>query len=111
MKLAAPPPVVRCDLIRTSPFPREDHSDMTVLSSHRLLHTLVLIAALGVLARPARAELEECRLLRQPDIQGDRIVFVYGGDLWTVPRRGGVAVRVTTHEGVERAPKFSPDGK
>src|SRR5689334_17930620 len=34
-------------------------------------------------AAPAFA-LEECRLLRQPDIQGDRIVFVYAGDLWTV---------------------------
>jgi tricorn protease len=55
--------------------------------------------------------LEECRLLRQPDIQGDRIVFVYAGDLWTVSRAGGVALRLTTHEGLERFPKLSPDGK
>jgi len=55
--------------------------------------------------------LEECRLLRQPDIQGDRIVFVYAGDLWTVARSGGVAARLTTHEGLERFPKFSPDGR
>jgi tricorn protease len=79
----------------------------------RPLAVSVLLAAAAALlpVRPARAELAECRLLRQPDIQGDRIAFVYGGDLWTVPRAGGVATRLTTHEGVERFPKFSPDGK
>ena len=47
----------------------------------------------------------------QPDIQGDRIVFVYAGDLWTVARAGGTAPRLTTHEGIESFPKFSPDGQ
>jgi tricorn protease len=55
--------------------------------------------------------LEECKLLRQPDIQGDRIVFVYAGDLWTVGRGGGVAARLTAHAGVEIWPKLSPDGR
>src|SRR5437867_4963255 len=63
----------------------------------------------GSAGSPAPA-LEECRLLRQPDIHGDRIVFVYAGDLWTVSRAGGVAARLTTHEGIEHFPKFSPDG-
>src|SRR5215475_5790215 len=54
--------------------------------------------------------LEECRLMRMPDIQGDHIVFVYAGDLWTLPRAGGVAQRLTTHEGLEIFPKLSPDG-
>src|SRR5262245_43062121 len=72
---------------------------------------LAVAATLAFLASPALAALEECRLLRQPDIQGDRIVFVYGGDLWTVARSGGVASRLTSHEGVEVFPKFSPDGK
>ncbi|HKQ98933.1 MAG TPA: S41 family peptidase [Candidatus Polarisedimenticolia bacterium] len=75
----------------------------------RLLCAAAVVVALAG-ARPARA-LEECRLLRQPDIQGDRIVFVYAGDLWTVPRAGGVAARLTTHDGLERFPKLSPDGK
>jgi tricorn protease len=70
---------------------------------------IVLLALLGA-AAPAAA-LEECRLLRQPDIQGDRIVFVYAGDLWTVARAGGVAVRLTSHEGQEVFPKLSPDGR
>src|SRR5262249_12758878 len=72
----------------------------------------VLAAALALASFAPRAHaLEECRLLRQPDIQGDRIVFVYGGDLWTVARAGGVAARLTSHEGVEAWPKISPDGQ
>ena len=51
------------------------------------------------------------RLLRQPDIHGDRIAFVYGGDLWTVPATGGDARRLTSDDGVEYFPKFSPDGR
>jgi tricorn protease len=74
---------------------------------------VILGLALAALARgaaPATA-LEECRLLRQPDIQGERIVFVYAGDLWTVARAGGLAQRLTSHDGAELFPKFSPDGK
>ena len=74
-----------------------------------LVATALALAAALPSAGPAAA-LEECRLLRQPDIQGDRIVFVYGGDLWTVARSGGVANRLTTHDGQEVFPKFSPDG-
>ncbi|HET6371893.1 MAG TPA: hypothetical protein VFG76_01205, partial [Candidatus Polarisedimenticolia bacterium] len=67
-----------------------------------MVRTLALLSVLAFIT-PAAA-LEECRLLRQPDIQGDRIVFVYAGDLWTVPRAGGLAGRLTTHEGIERFP-------
>jgi tricorn protease len=76
-----------------------------------LLPLMLAIAALSVWRVAPAAALEECRLLRQPDIEGRLIVFVYGGDLWTVSRDGGAAQRITTHEGVESVPKFSPDGK
>src|SRR5262249_2756013 len=69
---------------------------------------VALVAACS-LASAAHA-LEECRLMRQPDIQGDHIVFAYAGDLWTVARSGGVASRLTTHDGIERFPQLSPDG-
>jgi tricorn protease len=68
------------------------------------------LIALAAAVTPAAA-LEECRLMRMPDIQGDRIVFVYAGDLWTVARSGGSAARLTSHEGQELFPKFSPDGR
>src|SRR5205814_8733653 len=75
----------------------------------RLLLPALALACAAFVPRPAAA-LEECRLMRQPDIQGDHIVFVYAGDLWTLPRAGGLAQRLTTHEGQEAFPKLSPDG-
>jgi len=76
------------------------------LCKHRL-SVCLLFAALPVFAQQAR----EGRLMRFPDIHGDRIVFVYGGDLWLASSQGGVAHRVTTAPGRELFPKFSPDGK
>jgi tricorn protease len=46
-----------------------------------------------------------------PDINGDRIVFCYDGDLWLCPADGGQAVRLTAHRINKIAPKFSPDGR
>ncbi|HET9786928.1 MAG TPA: hypothetical protein VFP47_07330, partial [Pyrinomonadaceae bacterium] len=53
----------------------------------------------------------QTKLLRFPDIHGDRVVFTYAGDLWTAPVTGGSAIRLTAHPGVEVFAKFSPDGK
>ena len=50
------------------------------------------------------------RLLRQPTISAKHIVFVYADDLWLVDREGGDAKRLTSHEGTESFPHFSPDG-
>ena len=53
----------------------------------------------------------ETKLLRFPDIHGDKVVFTYGGDLWTAPVAGGAATRLTAHPGLELFAKFSPDGQ
>jgi len=53
----------------------------------------------------------QTKLLRFPDVHGDKVVFTYGGDLWTAPTSGGTATRLTAHPGVEVFAKFSPDGK
>jgi tricorn protease len=52
----------------------------------------------------------QTKLLRFPDIHGDRVAFTYGGDIWTAPSNGGTATRLTAHPGVEVFAKFSPDG-
>jgi tricorn protease len=70
---------------------------------------LVLLLALAVLAPAAGAA--ETRLLRFPDIQGDRVAFVHGGNIYTASVDGGLAQRLTSHEGMELYPKFSPDGQ
>ncbi len=70
----------------------------------------VLLAGL-FLAASVAAVSAQTKLLRFPDISGDKIVFTYGGDLWTASTSGGPAMRLTAHPGVETYAKFSPDGK
>ncbi len=66
--------------------------------------------AAGPSARPPGAA-AEARLLRFPDVHGDTIAFSHGGDLWTVSTSGGQARRLTSAEGLEVFPRFSPDGR
>ncbi len=54
---------------------------------------------------------KEARLLRYPNSSQDKIVFVYAGDLYIVDKNGGVARKITSFEGYEMFPRFSPDGK
>lgn len=49
-------------------------------------------------------------LLRHPTINRTHVVFAFANDLWSVPRNGGDAIRLTTGVGVETDPVFSPDG-
>ncbi|MEW6745265.1 MAG: S41 family peptidase [Planctomycetota bacterium] len=49
-------------------------------------------------------------LLRFPHVHGDKVVFTHAEDIWKAPVQGGVAQRLTVHEGEERFPRFSPDG-
>ncbi len=65
---------------------------------------LALSAALTVSA-------DEGRLLRFPNIHGDKIVFSYAGDLYSVNKSGGTARKLTSNIGYEMFPHFSPDGK
>src|SRR5713226_5587311 len=67
---------------------------------------LALSAGTAVVAADSNAPL----LLERPTINRSQIVFVYGGDLWSVPRSGGDARRLTSGAGVETNPIFSPDG-
>jgi len=68
-----------------------------------------LCAALAVLTAAEAAA--QTKLLRFPDIHGDRVVFTYAGDLWLAPVTGGTARRLTAHRGLELFAKFSPDGR
>ena len=72
------------------------------------LHLTVILAAFSVQVGMAE---ENRPLLRFPDVHGDTVVFVYGEDIWKASTQGGVAQRLTIHDGQERFPKFSPDGR
>jgi tricorn protease len=70
-----------------------------------------LLSLLAILTCSFAARADELTLrLRYPDIHGGTIVFVYAGDLWSVPAGGGDARRLTSFEGYELFPRFSPDG-
>ncbi len=49
-------------------------------------------------------------IMRVPDIHEDMVVYSYGADLWMTSDQGGIANRLTIHDGTEVNPKFSPDG-
>ncbi|MFC4728052.1 S41 family peptidase [Coralloluteibacterium thermophilus] len=73
-----------------------------------MFRPVVLGIALA-LAAPALAD-SPSKLLRFPDIHGERIAFVHAGDIYVVNAAGGTAQRLTSHPGQELYPKFSPDG-
>jgi len=73
----------------------------------RLKSFLVSFCALLFFASIAAAQ---TKLLRFPDVHGDKVVFTYGGDLWLASTSGGMATRLTAHPGLELFAKFSPDG-
>jgi tricorn protease len=53
----------------------------------------------------------QTRLLRNPDICEQHIVFEYAGDIWICNTDGTEPMRLTTFQGRETGPFFSPDGR
>lgn len=49
-------------------------------------------------------------LMQHPDVSATQIVFAYGDDLWIASKSGGNAFRLSSPDGAERYPRFSPDG-
>jgi tricorn protease len=76
-----------------------------------MVRTVFTCVLLLVAVTVCFAQSEQPQLLEKPTLNRDTIAFVYAGDLWTVGRAGGDAVRLTTGIGIETNPHFSPDGK
>lgn len=51
----------------------------------------------------------DARMFQHPDVSSTHITFVYGGDVWIVPKEGGTAIKLSSPKGAEMFPKFSPD--
>ncbi|MEM6297623.1 MAG: PDZ domain-containing protein, partial [Bacteroidota bacterium] len=73
------------------------------------MRTTLILSALILLSLSVWGQ--GTQLLRQPTVSSKEIVFVYANDLWKVSREGGDAIRLTTNEGYESLPHFSPDEK
>ena len=74
-----------------------------------MLRTIVCAVAITLMI-PCASFAEGTRLLRRPTVSRDLVAFAYGGDIWTVPRSGGLARRITATPQAETDPRFSPDG-
>ncbi len=74
---------------------------------NRLLALLLVLLAPGVASAQAQPPL----LLQKPTVNKTHIVFAFADDLWSVPRDGGDAQRLTSGPGIETDPLFSPDGQ
>ena len=81
------------------------HAGDTIYPMSRLTCALPLFVSAVCLAQS-----NSLLLLQKPALSRTQIVFVYAGDLWTVPRDGGDAKRLTSGAGIETNPAFSPDG-
>ncbi len=72
---------------------------------------LIIIVILILTSSIQLFAMDEARLLRFPAIYESQVVFTYAGDLYTVSADGGMARRLTSHDGYEMFARFSPDGK
>ena len=71
------------------------------------IFTVVSLWTLTILS----VDIHDTKLLTQPAISRDNIVFSYAGDLWVAGLDGQNVRRLTSDIGVESNPAFSPDGK
>ena len=69
-----------------------------------LIHLLLASSACSASALPTT-------LMRFPNVGRDHMVFEANGSLWTVPRIGGSATRLTQTSGQDMMPRYSPDGR
>ncbi|MEB3322532.1 MAG: hypothetical protein VKI81_06885, partial [Synechococcaceae cyanobacterium] len=79
------------------------------LSASRAFRSL-LVAVL-VAAAYGDGSAQGTRLLRDPDVAAGGIVFVHANDIWLAGRDGGTVRRLTSADGAETDPSFSPDGR
>ena len=78
----------------------------------RLIRIIVLCTMTVFQVGAVRAiDTKDTKMLSQPAIGGNHIAFVYAGDIWIVDAGGGQARRITSDEGTESNPLFSPDGR
>lgn len=81
----------------------------TMKSSFKINHQITYLAAL-FLCSNLFIFAQGTRLLRQPDISSNNIVFTYGSDIWISALESTEAKRLTSTAAVESNPYFSPDG-
>jgi tricorn protease len=84
-----------------------------------LLSTVAFLVALAgplaadvstVASAKVDVNVRDTRFLHQPATSGTHVAFVYADDLWVARLDGSDVRRLTTDDGIESNPAFSPDG-
>src|SRR4051812_39109632 len=72
-----------------------------------------LIVSIASLLLTSLTAFAQSPYMTEPSLSPDRkeIVFVSGGDIWSVQAEGGIARLLVSHPATESKPLFSPDGK
>ena len=81
------------------------------MRTHIKFKALMWIVLLGASLPGKAIDTRYTKLLSQPAISQTHIAFVYAGDLWVADSDGSNVRRLTSDEGVESNPIFSPDGQ
>src|SRR5688500_8046990 len=78
----------------------------------RLLLAALLLCSVAPLAAPLTANVDPVatKMLTQPAISASHVAFIYAGDLFVADLNGANVRRLTTDDGQESNPAFSPDG-
>jgi len=75
-----------------------------------IVSLLAFVTALLAPIGQRELEAQGTRMLRQPTVSEAHIAFVHANDIWLTGRDGGSARRLTSADGAETGPSFSPDG-
>ena len=86
------------------------HPDSATLATLLLAALITLPTLVSADDADGNVNNNDTRLLRQPDISDDHLVFVYAGDLWLSQTDGSDPRRLTSHPAEENNPHFSPNG-
>lgn len=70
-----------------------------------------VVTALTATSLSAQPSITDTRLLSQPALSATHVAFIYAGDLWTSKLDGTDVRRLTTADGDEQSPVFSPNGE
>ena len=77
-----------------------------------LILTLILgFSTISLFGMRSGIDTKDTKLVSQPAMSESHIAFVYAGDLWIAENSGINVRRLTSDEGIESNPFFSPDGK
>jgi tricorn protease len=91
-------------------FDNPESRDIAMIPKAFFLFVLACSAGNAGVTVAVQPENSGTRMVSQPAISAQHVAFVYDGDLWIADRDGSHPRRLTSHEGVEASPRFSPDG-